>query len=233
MPTVIDTELLKKEKLNDNVFKFSFKSEIIANEAKPGQFLEIRITDTVEPFLRRPISIYNAEKETGLVEFIFQVKGKGTSILAERNVGEKISVMGPLGNGTYTLERAKNIAVIGGGIGIFPLYELSKVASKIAKVNTYLGFRSKDFVMLEDEFKSVSSKCIIATDDGSYANSGFAINFLKEDCKIEKPDCIYACGPLPMLRAVKTFAEQENILCQISLEEKMGCRSRCMLRLCC
>ena len=117
----------------------------------------------------------------------------------------------------------KKSALLGGGIGIFPLYELAKQAKQTANVTTYLGFRSKDFVVLEDEFSKVSNKLVITTDDGSYQESGFAINYLKADCEKEKPDCIYACGPLPMLKAVRDFVIENNIPAQVSLEERMGC----------
>ncbi|MCI9274558.1 MAG: hypothetical protein HFJ24_00435 [Clostridia bacterium] len=87
----------------------------------------------------------------------------------------------------------------------------------------YLGFRSKDFVVLEEEYKKVSNKFVLTTDDGSYGEKGFAINFLKEDLESKEIDGIYACGPLPMLKAVKELAKEKNIPCQISLEERMGC----------
>lgn len=111
----------------------------------------------------------------------------------------------------------------GGGIGVFPLYELAKQAKDVAKVNTYLGFRNKEAVVLENEFEKISDKLAITTDDGSYKINGFAINELKKDLENEKFDCIFACGPLPLLKAVQSLANEVNIPCQISLEEKMGC----------
>lgn len=186
-----------------------------------GQFINIRVSDGVESLLRRPISIHNIEGTS--IEFIFQVKGKGTKVLTEKEVGDKIDILGPLGKGTFKYEGAKNIAIIGGGIGIFPLYELAKEARKTAKVNMYLGFRSKDFVILEDEYRKVSDKFILTTDDGTYGNKGYAIDFLKEDLKQENIDMIFACGPLPMLKAVQNLAKETKIPCQISLEERMGC----------
>ena len=125
--------------------------------------------------------------------------------------------------GTFSFEGKKNIAIIGGGIGIFPLYELAKLAKTNTKVNMYLGFRSKDFVVLEDEYKKVSDKFVLTTYDGSYGEKGFAINFLKDDIESGEIDGIYACGPLPMLKAIQTLAKEKNIPCQISLEERMGC----------
>ena len=186
-----------------------------------GQFLEIRVANEIEPLLRRPISIYNIQGE--IVEFVFQVKGKGTKILSDKKIGEEIDVLGPLGQGTFNFKDKKNIAIIGGGIGIFPLYELAKEAKKTAKINMYLGFRNKDFVVLEKEYKDVSDKFTLTTDDGSYGEKGFAINFLEKDLKNEKIDGIYACGPLPMLKAVQKLAKETNTPCHISLEERMGC----------
>ena len=224
MPKKILAKLVKKEQLKPDIFKFSVEAPEIVKDAKQGHFIEIRVTDNVEPFLRRPISIYNMEKEKGILEFIFQVKGKGTEILSKKTEGDLIDIVGPLGYGTFKYDNYQNIAVIGGGIGVFPLYELSKNAKNDGKnVSTYLGFRSKDFVVLEEEFKSVSDKLVLTTDDGTYAEKGFAIDFLKKDIEQEKIDCIYACGPLPMLKAVRNYAIEKNIPCQISLEEKMAC----------
>ena len=224
MPFNVKCKLVKKEFLKDDICKMTISAPEIAKTAKPGQFLEIRVVDNIEPLLRRPISIYNADENKGEVEFIFQIKGNGTELLSKRNEGELLDIMGPLGYGTFKFEGYKNVAIIGGGIGIFPLHELSKRA-KEAGVNSkiYIGFRNKDLVLLEDEFGKVCDQLILATDDGSYAKNGFAINFLKEDVKQNKPDCIYACGPLPMLKAVQAFAKEENIPCQISLEERMAC----------
>lgn len=223
MGVKVKCELVKKEKLIDGIYKFSVKAPEIAKNAKPGQFLEIKISETGEPFLRRPISIYNISKEEGIVEFIFQVKGKGTELLAKVEVGKEIDIMGPLGFGSFKIENYKNVAIIGGGIGTYPLHELAKELKEKSNVTMYMGFRNKELVTLEKEFEAVSDRLVITTDDGSYKEKGFAINFLKEDCKNEKPDIIFACGPLPMLKAVREFAIEENIPCQISLEERMGC----------
>ena len=224
MPVNIKAKLLSKSELMPEIFKFSVQANEIVNSAKPGNFIEIRVNDSIEPFLRRPISIYNMDKENGILEFIFQVKGKGTEIPSKRNEGELIDIVGPLGYGTFKYSDYNNIAIIGGGIGIFPLYELAKNAKNDNKnVSIYLGFRNKDLVMLEKEFDNVSNNLVITTDDGTYGQKGFAIDFLKKDLENNKIDCIYACGPLPMLRAVRALAMEQDIPCQISLEERMAC----------
>ncbi len=221
----IKAKIIKKEQLKDDLYKFSVQADEIVKNAKPGNFIEIRVIDNVEPLLRRPISIYNMEKEKGILEFIFQVKGKGTKILAERKEGEEIDIIGPLGYGTFEIKDYKNVAIIGGGIGMFPLYELAKELKQqtITKVHTYMGFRNKDLITLEEEFKNVSDKLTITTDDGSYGIKGFAINELEKDIKNEDINKIYACGPLPMLKAVQSLSIKKEIPCEISLEEKMAC----------
>lgn len=224
MPKQVFAKLIKKEKILDGLYKFSVDAKEIVEMAKPGNFIEIKVNENLDPFLRRPISIYNLDKENGILEFIFQVKGKGTELLAKKEEGALIDIIGPLGSGTFKFEGNKNIAIIGGGIGIFPLYELAKQAKNLGiYIHTYLGFRNKELVTLEKEFEAVSSNLTITTDDGSFKEKGFAINFLSDDLSKENFDCIYACGPLPMLKAVKKLAEEKSIPCQISLEERMGC----------
>lgn len=217
-------EIVKKEMLIENIYKFSIKSEELAKEAKAGQFLEIKVTADVEPLLRRPISIYNVDKEENIVEFIFQVRGRGTEILKNRNVGEYLDILGPLGNGTFSIKEYENVAIIGGGIGTYPLYELAKeLKGKAKKVTMYMGFRNKELVTLEKEFSEVVDELVLTTDDGSYMKKGYAIEYLKEDYENEKFDAIFACGPTPMLKAVKEFADSKNVFAEISLEERMGC----------
>lgn len=224
MAVKLQAKLLDKIKLKEDVYHFKVEAPEIVNLAMPGHFVEIRVSKNTEPFLRRPISIHNMDKDKGVLEFIFQVKGEGTKILSDKSIGEEIDIIGPLGSGTFKCDKYQNIAAIGGGIGVFPLYELCKEAKANNKnVNTYLGFRSKEFVLLEDKFASVSNNLIITTDDGSYANKGFAINYLEKDIEDGKIDSIYACGPLPMLKAVRELSIKKDIPCQISLEERMGC----------
>ena len=192
MPEAIKAKLIEKEYLKNDILRFKVEANKIVETAKPGNFIEIRVTDTTEPFLRRQISIYNLEKEEGTLEFIFQIKGEGTRLLSKKQEGDLIDIVGPLGMGTFKLNDYKNIAIIGGGIGVFPLYELSKEADKENRnVNIYLGFRNKENVLLEDEFKNVSKKLVITTDDGTYGIKGFAIEELKKD--LNNVDCIYAC----------------------------------------
>ena len=222
MAKKVIAELVSKEMLVEGIYKFAIKANEIASVAKAGQFLEIKVSDTTEPFLRRPISIFNIDGEN--VEFIFQVKGRGTEILSNKKVGDKIDVLGPLGKGNFTVKEYSNVAIIGGGIGTYPLYELAKELRNKSKVNMYLGFRDKSLVTCEEDFEALGlNKLVVTTDDGSYKEKGYAIDFMKKDIEENKVDKIFACGPLPMLRAVKQYAIENNISCEVSLEERMGC----------
>ena len=222
MPKKVIAELVSKEMLVEGIYKFAIKANEIASVAKAGQFLEIKVSDTTEPFLRRPISIFNIDGEN--VEFIFQVKGRGTELLSNKKVGDKIDVLGPLGKGNFTVKEYSNVAIIGGGIGIYPLYELTKELKGKANLNVYLGFRDKSLVTCEKDFETLGlNKLVVTTDDGSYKEKGYAIDFMKKDIEEHAVDKIFACGPLPMLRAVKQYALENNISCEVSLEERMGC----------
>ena len=164
MPIKLDCEILKKEKIIEGIYKFTLSAEPIAKTAKAGNFIEIQVSTTGEPFLRRPISIYNIDDDK--IEIIFQVKGKGTEILSEKKVGDVINVLGPLGYGTFSVDNYKKVAIIGGGIDTYPLDELAKQLKGKADVTMYMGFRNKDLVTLEKEFEDDCNKVVITTDDG-------------------------------------------------------------------
>ena len=112
MPVQLHAKLIKKEQLKPDIFKFSLSAKEIVDTAKPGQFIEIRVTEGIDPFLRRPISIYNMDKENGILEIIFRVQGKGTEILSNKKEEDLVDIVGPLGYGTFKFEEYKNIAIL-------------------------------------------------------------------------------------------------------------------------
>lgn len=215
MKTVEGCKLVKKTEITEGIFDFTVESENIAREAQCGQFLHVNCGSST--FLRRPISICDAEN--GKVRFIFEVKGEGTAELAKAQIGDVLDIMGPLGHGFEIKDTVKNPVIIGGGIGVFPLYKLAKQTNS----KVFLGFRSKDRVVMEEEFNNVSDMVIVGTDDGSYGYNGYIATAMEQYLSSHDCDMIYACGPKPMLKAVKTIAESKNIKCQLSLEQRMGC----------
>ena len=213
MKKAYDCRLVKKSELAEGIFDFTIECPEIAKEVQCGQFLHIQCGG--DAFLRRPISICDADDTT--VRFIFEVKGKGTELLAKVQEGDMINIMGPLGRGFEIKPEFKKSVIIGGGIGVFPLFKLAKTI----KSDIYLGFRSADRVVMEEEFKSVANSVTVGTDDGSYGYKGYIAEEMSKH--LDGVDIIYACGPMTMLRAVKKIAEEKGILCQVSMEQRMGC----------
>ncbi|MGE5329081.1 MAG: dihydroorotate dehydrogenase electron transfer subunit [Deltaproteobacteria bacterium] len=209
------------EELSPGIIKFTVQAPEIAKRAVPGQFLEIKCTEKIDTTLRRPISISNKDFKNGLVEFIVQTRGEATSALARTKSGEMLDLLGPIGKG-FGLKKTKNPVIIGGGIGAFPLHFLAKTLDN-PNLKILLGFRNKNAIVLEDEFSKINGKLTIATDDGSYGHNGFVTELLLDQIKNSEVDMIYACGPLPMLKKVRDIALQNNIPCQISVEERMAC----------
>jgi dihydroorotate dehydrogenase electron transfer subunit len=211
---ITKAKLISAKQLTDTTYDFTVESKELAQKAQPGQFLHI---DCGEKFiLRRPISI--CEILDGGIRFIFDIRGKGTAELAGKAVGDYIDIIGPVGN-TFAVSDKKAL-IIGGGIGIYPLLELAKQISPKA---ISFGFKSKDFVTLEDEFSGYTDNLYISTDDGSYKNRGNALTPVAGSLEKGEFEAVYACGPLPMLKALKAITDRINVECQISLEERMGC----------
>ena len=216
MKKTYDCKLLRKQELAPGIFDFVVEAPEIAQNTAPGQFLHVECGG--DAFLRRPISICDTSERE--VRFVFEVKGKGTGLLAKNKEGDTVNIMGPLGNGFTVSEKYKYPVLIGGGIGVFPLYKLAKCLSTPEII---LGFRSKDRIIMEKEFRAVSAGFQISTDDGSYGYHGYAAALLEEYISENLCDVIYSCGPMPMLKAVKAVAEEAGIPCQLSLEQRMGC----------
>lgn len=188
-----------------------------AKYAKPGQFVMVYPNDA-SALLPRPISI--CENVGGKVlRLVYRVQGKGTREFSMYNKGEEVKVMGPLGNG-FPVEKAagKKSLLIGGGIGVPPILELSKALFK-EDITILAGYRNDD-LFLNKDFKKYA-KLEIATEDGSVGVKGNVMDIIRE--RNLKCDVIFACGPMPMLRAIKKYAEEQGIEAYISLEERMAC----------
>ncbi|MDE7452792.1 MAG: dihydroorotate dehydrogenase electron transfer subunit, partial [Clostridia bacterium] len=188
-------------------------------EIKGGQFVNISTGDNSQ-LLRRPFGVMKAEGRD--ITLCYQVKGTGTQNLANLKAGQTLKVLLPLGNG-FALKGYKKIAVIGGGVGIFPLIATIRANPEI-DFYTYAGFRNKAAVCLLDELKK-SKSLTVTTDDGSYGEKGNAVSAYLADADKLKPDCIIACGPPIMLKILKQRLEEcgNKIPCLVSLEERMGC----------
>lgn len=208
-------EIIEQKSIAKDVYSLWVSSPNMANVAKAGQFLDIYTSDTGK-LLPRPISICEVDKKRGALRMVYRVTGDntGTKLIAQKIEKDHLSVVGPLGNGFPLLD--KKALLIGGGIGIPPMLQLAK--NLTGEVDIVLGYR-EDLYLL-DELEHVGS-VYVATEDGSYGTKGNVIDAIKENQL--QPEIVYACGPTPMLRAIKEYCKENNIVCYISLEEKMAC----------
>lgn len=208
--------IVQRNHLAKDTFEFVLKNEYISRQAKPGQFIHIYVDGLT---LRRPISIADARPEDSTITVLFKVVGEGTEDLSKLQVGNTIDVLGPSGNGfSIDTNKSETVLLVGGGIGVPPMHLLGKKMVEMGKrVISILGYQNAGYVFYEEEFKALGDTYII-TDDGSYGHHGLVTDILSE---IDDFDTYYACGPLPMLKAIKK--ELNDTPGYISLEERMGC----------
>ncbi len=202
-------------KVTNGIYSMWIKEKCIAVAAKPGQFISLFSKDGSK-LLPRPISICEVNKEAGELRLVYRVAGEGTREFSGLNAGDTIEVMGPLGNG-FSFSNVKKAILIGGGIGIPPMLELAKQLP--CEKTIVLGYRDQDNFLAE-EFRPYGN-VVISTEDGSVGTKGNVIDAIKAE-QIEG-DMIFACGPTPMLKGVQTYALENNINAELSLEERMAC----------
>lgn len=210
--------IVSKRTLAKGIFDIEIYCPHIAKEAKAGQFAQAAAEGF---FLRRPISICDIDKEAGTIRLVFEVRGKGTDKLSELNKGDLIDIIAPLGNGFKTLEKGKKAICIGGGIGTPPMVGIAKEYGENAVAIS--GFRNMAAVILQEDLRACGAKTVLCTDDGSAGIKGFVTDALVEELKNGKPDIIYACGPMVMLKNIAKICEDNGIYCQVSLEQRMAC----------
>ena len=224
-------KIVNKADLNSQIYLMEIEAPLVARKAAPGQFVILRIDEKGE---RVPFTIADFDKEKGTVTVIIQAVGKTTRDLSKLNEGDTIlDFAGPLGIPT-PLEGLKKVAVIGGGLGTAIAYPQAKKLKELgAEVTSISGFRSKEYIILEDEMKEVSDKLIITTDDGSNGLQGFVTDRLREELESgEKYDEVIAIGPLVMMRAVCNITKEFGIPTTVSMNPVMidgtgmcgGCR---------
>jgi dihydroorotate dehydrogenase electron transfer subunit len=214
-------QIVSQAEIAEHIFKLTLQGELVREMNEPGQFVHLKVSDNVEPLLRRPISISDINRNENQFTMIYRAEGRGTALLSERKPGDLVDVLGPLGNG-FPIEAAstgETALLVGGGIGVPPLYELSKqLVKRGVKVIHVLGFQSENVVFYDEEFTELG-ETYIATVDGSYGTKGFVTNII-EDRKLIF-DVLYSCGPTPMLKALENNYKDKKLY--LSLEERMGC----------
>lgn len=236
-----NVRVLSCNRIGTDIFSLRLQTEHIAAAAKPGQFVSVYANDSAR-LLPRPISVCEADGESGVLRLVFRIAGEGTREFSKFQEGDRVDITGPLGNG-FPLEAAKGkkVFLIGGGIGIPPMLELAKRLTETgenreerceknckersgesregnfkASCKAILGYR--DEIFLREDFPC---ETVIATEDGSAGTKGNVLDAIREHHL--EADVIFACGPTPMLRALKQYAQEHGIECWLSMEEKMAC----------
>lgn len=213
-------KVLSHKQLAPAIFELTLQGQLVKEMQQPGQFVHIKTSDSHDPLLRRPISICSIDHRDHSFTMIYRAEGKGTMQLSLKKATETVDVLGPLGHGfpTDAVKSGDTALLVGGGIGVPPLYQLSTMlVEKGVRVIHVLGFETKSAVFYEEEFSKLG-ETYITTVDGSYGTKGFVTDVLKD---IVDNQVIYSCGPTPMLKALE--AGYSNHELYLSLEERMGC----------
>ena len=221
MKKITDFRLIEKKEWAKSTFLLLQCDEPL-EEIKAGQFVQVRVDDAQHTYLRRPISIHDVDYQNRTITLLVQRVGEGTNKMSDIEIGDTLNMIYPLGNGfTIPENNEGNEILVGGGIGIAPLYYLGKMLKeKGIEPQFLLGGRSKSDLIMLEEFESVG-KVYITTNDGSLGEAGFVTQH--SIWKEKQFDMIYTCGPKPMMMAVTKIARENNIDCEVSLENLMAC----------
>ena len=221
MKKITDFRLIEKKEWAKSTFLL-LQSDEPLEEIKAGQFVQVRVDDAQHTYLRRPISIHDVDYQNRTITLLVQRVGEGTNKMSDIEIGDTLNMIYPLGNGfTIPENNEGNVILVGGGIGIAPLYYLGKILKeKGIEPQFLLGGRSKSDLIMLEEFESVG-KVYITTNDGSLGEPGFVTQH--SIWKEKQFDMIYTCGPKPMMMAVTKIARENNIDCEVSLENLMAC----------
>jgi dihydroorotate dehydrogenase electron transfer subunit len=217
-------KLLENRRLDQHHVLFTVEAAEVAEITQPGQFVHVVAGDSRDPLLRRPISIFSCDKQSGTLGLLFRVVGQGTRHLADMTEGSSLDILGPLGTG-WPMAVPGRAVLVAGGIGVAPMPFLAQEYRNMGRdVSFLLGARTKSELLAFDELRKTGVSLAIATDDGSQGHKGFVTELLIAEVKKDaEAKTILACGPGPMLRAVQKIAAEHDVLCYVSLEQRMAC----------
>ena len=209
-----EAEILSNEEVAEKIYRLNVDAPELAESARAGQFVQVKISD--EFTLRRPLGI--ASTLGGRVKIFYRVVGRGTETLSTKRAGERLNILGALGNG-FTPREGK-VLLVGGGMGLAPLL----CAAEKFSADVLMGGRNQGEVLFwQDEFRPHVDKIFITTDDGSYARKGFAVDLLPEILAAENYSAVLTCGPEIMMRGIAKLAFEKNLPCEVSFERRMAC----------
>lgn len=219
--------VVRIERISRSIFKLAFNSPEIASVSRPGQFVQIKTSCDYYPLWPRPFSIYDIDRARGEFEIIFKIFGPGTSQLASLKKRDKVRIFGPLGNGFDLLKGNSRVVMAGGGVGVPPLYFLSKesIANGYSaeKITFISGARTKDEHFDDGKVAALGADLRICTDDGSLGTEGTVVDILQSEIRKKRNNMVYACGPSAMLEKIDNILIERKIPGLLSLEALMPC----------
>lgn len=217
-------KILINEKVGKDIWRMEIKCPWIAKKALPGQFVNVRINNVNEPLLRRPISLHGIDAENGILSLLYLVVGRGTEMMTKMENGEKIDLLGPLGQGFTTSFKGRKAVMVAGGIGSAPFYPLMEALKARGKEMTLIyGARDKESLTCLDLYEEEGVKSVLVTEDGSVGEKGFVTGPLDRLLAEEGADYVYACGPEAMLKAVEEVVAKHGAAGEVSTEARMCC----------
>ena len=217
MPKKQLLEIINQEKVGEDVYRLTLLGEVAA---LPGQFVQVSVSPSLDPFLMRPFSVHDCS--AGTLTLLYRKVGRGTELLARRRPGELLAVTGPLGKG-FPAGKAGRAVVVAGGMGAAPLlYLLRSLRSAGKDVAFFYGAGTAAGLLLQNTYRSLAGEFTAVTEDGSAGEKGLVTHFIRPALAVKQAD-LYACGPLPMLRAVAALAKEAGADCYLSLEARMAC----------
>ena len=230
MPKITQAKykILSNKKVGPENFKMTICAPQLVRFARPGQFVHLRCANSRQPLLRRPFSLHRLKGNN--FEILYKIIGPGTNLLAKKQKGAIVDVLGPLGNG-FELKRTtkgegRRAILVAGGMGVAPLFALAEKLADLEDILVLIGARTKKAILCARDFKKLASNVEIATDDGSQGHKGFVSELLQRVLRgttgVERRT-IYACGPKPMLQEIAAISRRFHISAYGSLEENMAC----------
>lgn len=226
------TIILSNQEISPGYYRMKILAPGIGETARPGQFVMFRVQRSLPPLLRRPFGIFR----TGFLpadcegmpareycEILYKVVGRGTGIMEQLHQGDCVEMMAPLGRGFDLGDPGEDKILVGGGIGLVPLYMLAQELVKTSRVRLLMGGRTREDILAVTEFERLGVETYVSTDDGSLGEEGLVTEVLKRKLTKYPGASVYACGPMPMIEAVNAICSERNVPLQVSLEALMAC----------
>jgi len=226
------TIVLSNQEISSGYHRMRILAPGFGKAGKPGQFIMFRVQTSLPPLLRRPFGIFRTgflpadcegQPPKEYLEILYKVVGRGTTIMSGLHEGDRVEVLGPLGRGFDLGVAGNDKILVGGGIGLVPLYMLAQELVKSSRVRLLIGGKRRDDIIMVTEFERLGVNTHIATEDGSLGEEGFVTRVLERKLQKYPQAEVFACGPTPMLEAVQRLCAAQNVPLQVSLEALMAC----------